>query len=51
MMLNVGVAVLIKSALLKPLKLSKKQAVKTTWRNNLDALMSCPNPLFYAVSK
>jgi hypothetical protein len=27
---NVGVAVFIKSALLKPLKLPKKQAVKTT---------------------
>ena len=28
--LNFGVAVLMKSALLKPLKLLKKQAVKTT---------------------
>jgi len=29
-MQNVGVVMLIKSALLKPLKLPKKQAVKTT---------------------
>jgi len=29
-MQNVGVAMLIKSALLKPLKLPKKQAAKTT---------------------
>jgi|TARA_R110002153_G_scaffold268312_1_gene433001 hypothetical protein len=50
-MLNIGVGVLMKNAFLKSLKLPKKQAVKTTWRNNLDAGMSRLNPHFYAVSK
>jgi hypothetical protein len=49
--LNIGVAKLMKSALLEPLKLLEKPAVNTTLRNNLDAGMSRLNPHFNAVSK